>query len=115
MNMSSVHVIVGHVGQDAEIVELGNGRKKATISVADTNTWPGEGGQWNEHTTWHKVVTFQKGLVEKLEKAGGKGRLVLINGRLQCRTYEKEGRTIQVWETIVENGGELRFLDSAKS
>lgn len=113
--MSSVHVVVGVIGQDVEIVALGNDRRKATISVADKHSWQGEDGQWNEHTTWHKVITFQKGLIEKLEKAGGKGRLVFINGRLQCRTYEKEDRKHQVWETIVEKGGELRFLDSAKS
>ncbi|MFT8519920.1 MULTISPECIES: single-stranded DNA-binding protein [Acetobacter] len=112
--MSSVHIIVGHLGQDAEIIDLSNGNRKAAISVADKHSWQAGNNEWKEITTWHKVITFQKGLVEKLEKAGGSGRLVWVKGRLQSRSYEKNGQKVQVWETIVDGDGEIRFLDSVK-
>ena len=38
-----------------------------------------------DRTEWHRIVTFQDGLVEMLEKHAKKGRLVYVSGKLQTR------------------------------
>ena len=44
-----------------------------------------------DRTEWHRVVTFQDGLVDMLEKHARKGRLVYVAGKMQTRRWRKEG------------------------
>ncbi|GAB6051737.1 hypothetical protein JCM17960_05570 [Magnetospira thiophila] len=44
-------------------------------SYKDKNT-----GEWIKRTEWHRVVTFQQGLVSVLEKHARKGRLTAVQG-----------------------------------
>ena len=44
-----------------------------------------------DRTEWHRIVTFQDGLVEMMEKHAKKGRLVYVSGKLQTRKWRKAG------------------------
>ena len=56
------------------------------METVDKNT-----GERRDRTQWHKVVTFQPGLVGMFEKHARKGRLVFIQGKLQTRKWRKDG------------------------
>jgi len=70
-------------------------------------------GEWVDRVEWHRAVTFQDGLIERLESHATKGRLVLVEGKLQTRTYRKEGEATDRFSTeiLVVPGHRVQFLD----
>ena len=70
-------------------------------------------GERRDRTEWHRVVTFQPGLVEMFEKHAKKGRLVYIAGKLQTRRWKKDGEDSDRFSTeiLLVPGGRVQFLD----
>ena len=70
-------------------------------------------GERKDRTQWHRVVTFQNGLVDMLEKHAKKGRLVYVSGKLQTRNWRKEGEDSDRFSTeiLLVPGGRVQFLE----
>ena len=70
-----------------------------------------------DRTEWHRVVTFQAGLVEMFEKHARKGRLIYVAGKLQTRRWKKDGEDSDRFSTeiILVPGGRVQFLDKGTS
>ena len=91
-----------------------SGSRVANLSIAtdesyiDRNT-----GQREERTEWHRIVTFQPGLIDMLEKHARKGRLVYVSGTLQTRRWRKDGEDSDRFSTEIRlaPGGRVQFLD----
>ena len=106
--------VIGRLGADATINHLTGGGRVANMSIAtdesyiDRNT-----GERQERTEWHRVVTFQPGLVEMLEKHARTGRLVYVAGKLQTRKWRKDGEDSDRFSTeiLLAPGGRIQFLD----
>jgi single-strand DNA-binding protein len=101
----------GRLGNDAEIRTTQSGRV-ASITVATDEGWKDrESGVWNERTEWHRVISFQSGLVDLLEKHGKKGHLVNVVGKLASRKYRRDGEDVDrsVTEIVVDLRGEIDF------
>lgn len=81
--------IVGRLGQDPEVKEL-SGNTVATFSVATSEKWKDKEGKAQEKTEWHNIVVWGK-QAENAGKYLQKGRQVYIEGKLQTRTWDKEG------------------------
>ena len=66
-----------------------------------------------DRTEWHRIVTFQDGLVEMMEKHAKKGRLVHVSGKLQTRKWRKDGEDSDRFSTeiLLVPGGRVQFLD----
>ena len=64
-------------------------------------------------TERHRVVTFQNGLVDMLEKHAKKGRLVYVSGKLQTRSWRKDGEDSDRYSTeiLLVPGGRVQFLE----
>ena len=64
-------------------------------------------------TERHRVVTFQDGLIDMLERHAKKGRLVHAEGKLQTRRWSKPGEDGDRFSTeiLVVPGHRLQFLD----
>jgi len=106
--------VIGRLGADAVINHLTSGGRVANMSIAtdegyiDRNT-----GERVDRTEWHRVVTFQPGLVDMLEKHATKGRLVYVSGVLQTRRWRKDGEESDRFSTEIRlaSGGRVQFLD----
>ena len=73
--------LIGRLGADATISHLTNGGRVANVSIAtDERYLDKNSGDKVDRTEWHRIVTFQDGLVEMLEKHAKKGRLVYVSG-----------------------------------
>ena len=74
------HLLIGHIGNDPEIVNLENGNKIAKFSLATNETYKNKAGEKVSETDWHNIVVFgkQSEIVEKYFKKGSK---MLIEGR----------------------------------
>ena len=70
-------------------------------------------GERVDRTEWHRVVTFQNGLVDMFEKHARKGRLVYVAGKLQTRKWRKDGEESDRFSTeiLLVPGGRIQFLD----
>lgn len=88
--------ILGNVGKDPVIRSLNSGDSVANFSIAVSEKRKGE-----DATVWFNCTAFGKtaGVVESYVRKGSK---VLVQGRIQTRTYEKDGVTRDAWEVVVD-------------
>ena len=109
--------IIGRLGADAVINHLPNGGRVANLNIAtDESYLDRNSGQKVDKTEWHRVVTFQDGLVGMLEKNAKKGRLIHVQGKLQTRRWRKPGEDFERFSTeiIVVPGHRVQFYDKPK-
>ena len=84
-------MIIGNLGQDPEKKVAENGTVITTFSVATTEKWKDKNSGENiEQTEWHRVVAFRR-LAEICAEYLRKGSRVYIEGKLQTRSWEKDG------------------------
>ena len=106
--------LIGRLGADVTINHLTSGGRVANMSIAtDEGYLDRSTGDRVEKTEWHRVVTFQPGLVDMLEKHATKGRLVYVSGVLQTRRWRKDGEDSDRFSTEIRlaPGGRVQFLD----
>jgi len=94
-------MLLGHLGKDAETQYTpgGTGVTKFTLAtnrrVKDQQT-----GDWRDETDWHNIVGFR---LENVAPYLTKGVQAFVEGRLQTRTYEKEGRKVYYTEVVADD------------
>lgn len=79
--------LIGNLGRDAEARYTANGRKYATFSLAVNRTWKSASGEKQEHTDWFFVNAWGK-LGDFAAQYLKKGRLVLVEGRLNSERWD---------------------------
>jgi len=96
-------ILVGNVGRDPEVRYLDKNVAVANFSLATT-----ERGytmqnrtQVPERTEWHNIVAW-RGLAELSEKYIRKGSQLYVEGKLQTRSWEKEGIKRYTTEIVAE-------------
>ena len=106
--------LIGRLGADVTIANLASGGRVANMSVAtDESFIEKNSGSRVEKTEWHRVTSFQPGLVDMLERHAKKGRLVYVSGKLQTRKWRKSGEDSDRYSTeiILVPGSRIQFLD----
>ena len=106
--------IIGRLGADATISNLASGGRVANMSIATDESYiDKQTGERVDRTEWHRVVSFQSGLIDMLDKHAKKGRLVYVAGKLQTRKWRKDGEDSDRFSTeiLLVPGGRLQFLD----
>ena len=109
--------IIGRLGADATISNLASGGRVANMSVATDESYiDRQSGERVDRTEWHRVVSFQSGLIDMLEKHAKKGRLVYVAGKLQTRKWRKDGEDSDRFSTeiLLVPGGRVQFLGSPR-
>ncbi len=106
--------LIGRLGADVTVNHLSSGGRVANMSIATDESYVNrQTGDRVDKTEWHRVVTFQDGLVDMLEKHARKGRLVYIDGKLQTRRWSKPGEDSDRYSTeiLLVPGGRVQFLE----
>lgn len=85
-------ILVGHVGKDPEVRYLDKDVAVANFTLATTerSRTLQNGTVIPERTEWHNIVAW-RGLAEISEKYIRKGSQLYIEGRIQTRSWEKDG------------------------
>ena len=83
---NSVHLI-GHLGNDPEVRTFDSGKKKASFSIATSETYKNQKGEKVQETQWHNLVIWGK-LADIAGQYLKKGSEVAIEGKLVHRAYE---------------------------
>ena len=106
--------LIGRLGADVTVNHLTSGGRVANLSIATDESYINkQTGEKVDKTEWHRVVTFQDGLISMFEKHAVKGRLVYIDGKLQTRRWTKPGEDGDRFSTeiLLVPGGRVQFLD----
>ncbi len=105
--------VIGRLGADVTVNHLTTGGRVANMSIATDESYVDRDGQKVDKTEWHRVVTFQPGLVDMLERHAKKGRLVYVSGKLQTRRWRKDGEDSDRFSTevLLAPGGRIQFLE----
>src|SRR5437868_10339520 len=97
-------MLIGNLGADPEVRSTTNGSRVATLSLATSRQWTGQGGEKQEKTGWHRVICWNnKGaqLADLAEKYLKKGDRIYVEGRVEYRTWEdREKQTRYTTESI---------------
>lgn len=105
-------VIMGNLARDPEIRYTASKTAVAKITVAVGHKYKAKNGTTVDQTDFIPVVVWDKG-AENCEKFLRKGRPVLVEGRLQVRSYEtKEGEKRYATEVVAQN---VVFLGGTKA
>ena len=106
--------LIGRLGADVTVNHLTSGGRVANLSIATDESYINrQSGEKVDKTEWHRVVTFQDGLIDMFVKHAVKGRLVYIDGKLQTRRWSKPDEDGDRFSTeiLLVPGGRVQFLD----
>ena len=100
-------ILIGRLGSDPEVRYTQDGSAVASFSIATSDEWKDkETGDKKEKTEWHRIVAWRK-LGEICGEYLSKGRQVYIEGKLQTRSWEKDGVTRYTTEVVASD---VQFL-----
>lgn len=99
--------LIGNLGRDPELKYTSAGVAVATFSIATSDSWKDQEGNLQERTEWHNIVAWRK-LAEICGEWLKKGKRVYIEGKLQTRSYEKDGIKKYMTEIVAD---QLIMLD----
>lgn len=100
MNLNQA-IVAGRLTRDPEAKALTSGSTITTFSVATSHTYK-KGEDTTEQTEYHDVVVFGKA-ADNCARYLIKGQLVAVVGRLQTRSWEKDGSKHYRTEIIADN------------
>jgi single-strand DNA-binding protein len=106
--------IVGNLTREPELRYTGSGRGMAQFGVAVNRRWQNrQSGEWEEQVSFFNVTAWGD-LGENCAASLTKGSRVIVNGRLEQRSYEtQQGEKRSVVEIIADEvGPSLRWAQA---
>lgn len=96
-------ILVGNVGKDPEVRYLEKEVAVANFTLATTERGYTlqNGTQVPDRTEWHNIVAW-RGLATLAEKYIKKGSQIYVEGKIQTRSYEKDGVKRYITEIYAE-------------
>jgi single-strand DNA-binding protein len=101
MNLNRA-IIAGRLTADPQLRSTTNGQSVGTFGMATSRSWTDNAGQKQEHTEFHNIVVWGR-QAELCSQYLKKGSLVLIEGRLQTRSWQdQQNQTRKTTEIVAE-------------
>lgn len=102
-------ILQGRLGADPELRTTPNGVEVATVNIAVDRDRKDQNGE--RQTDWVTIVAWRN-TAKFLSQYFTKGRMILVEGRLQIRNYtDREGNKRTAAEVVADN---VHFGDSQK-
>jgi single-strand DNA-binding protein len=92
--------LIGFLGANPELRYTPEREAIARVRIATSETWKKNGAK-QEKTEWHNLVFFGK-LAEIVGDHLKKGNAVYVEGRLQTRSWDKDGETRYSTEIVAD-------------
>lgn len=94
--------LIGHLGKDPELRYTPNGTAVCNFSLATTESYKADDGNWVDKTEWHNIVAWRK-LAETCSNYLKKGSKIYAEGKITTESYEKDGGDKRYITKIVLN------------
>ncbi len=95
-------LLYGNLTRDPEVRALPSGQQVANFSLATNRSYTDKEGRKQELVEYHNVVAFAR-QAEVIGQYMKKGRPLFIEGRLQTRSWEADGKKNYRTEIVVDN------------
>lgn len=95
-------MLIGHLGKDPELKFIPSGSAVCSFSLATNESYKDKEGNQVDRAEWHKLVVWGK-QAEIAGKYLKQGQQVFIEGKLQTRSWEKDGQKHYMTEIVVLN------------
>jgi single-strand DNA-binding protein len=101
--------LMGNLTRDPELRHTAQGTSVANFSIAVNRNFRASDGEYKKETNFFNIIVWGKS-GENCQKYLSKGRPVMVEGRLQNRSYEtQDGQKRTVTEIVADN---VQFLGS---
>ena len=94
-------MIYGNLVKDPEMKALPSGQNVTSMSIATNRVWKDKDGKQQEEVEYHNIVVFGK-QAENCAKYLTKGSGAYVEGRLQTRSWDKDGVKMYRTEIVAE-------------
>ena len=94
-------MIYGNLTRDPELKALPSGANVCSFSIATNRTYNDKDGNRQEEVEYHNIVVFGK-QAENVAKYLSKGSGAYVEGRLQTRSWDKDGVKMYRTEIVAE-------------
>jgi single-strand DNA-binding protein len=94
-------MLFGNLTRDPELRALPSGMNVASFSVATNRVYKDRDGKKQEQTDFHNVVVFGR-QADTINQYLKKGSSVFVEGRMQTRSWEKDGKKNYRTEVIAD-------------
>lgn len=106
-------MIYGNLTRDPELKALPSGSQVCSMSLATNRSYSDKDGKEQEEVEYHNVVVFGK-TAENCAKYLRKGNGAYVEGRLQTRSWDKDG--VKMYRTeIVANTVQFGAKNSSET
>lgn len=92
--------LIGNLTRDPELKAIPSGIKVCSFSVATNRVWKDKNGQRQEAADFHNVVVFGR-QAESVAQYMRKGSQVMIEGRMQTRSWDDQATNSKKYRTEV--------------
>jgi len=94
-------ILSGRIGNDVELKYTPKGTAVLRLNLAVDKSYKGTDGNWVNETSWLDCVAWAK-IAEYAAGQIGKGSPVIIEGHIDARTWEAEGKKGKAVEIIID-------------
>lgn len=94
-------MIFGNLTRDPELKALPSGMNVCSFSLATNRVYNDRDGKRQENTDYHNIVVFGK-QAENCAKYLTKGNSAYVEGRLQTRSWDKDGQKQYRTEVVAD-------------
>lgn len=103
--------LIGHLGDSPKVRHIQNAKSVTNFNLATNSQWKNDDGTVQTATEWHRIIVWGKP-GENCAKYLKKGSMAFIQGKLQTRSYEKNGEKRFFTEIIAT---QVQFLSLGNS
>jgi single-strand DNA-binding protein len=93
-------IFIGRLGRNAELKTAQNNKEYVVFSLATSESWKNDKGEYETHTEWHRIFAWSN--LAKFAKTLQKGQLIQLEGKLKNREVEDEVEGVTFKHTIAE-------------
>lgn len=102
--------VAGNLTRDPEMKALPSGMNVTSFSVAVNRVWNDRDGKRQEAVEYINCIVFGK-TAETIAKYFTKGKPIYVRGRMQTRSWEKDGVKRYATEVVVDR---FQFMNDGK-
>lgn len=100
-------ILMGNLTRDPEVRQTPNGQTVCSFGLALNRSYKGADGNWQEATDYVDIVAWAQ-LGERVAQYLHKGSRVLVQGRLQYRSWDQDGQKRSKLDVVAND---VTFLD----
>ena len=93
-------ILLGNVGKDPEIRSTPSGTMVANFTLATSDRYQDQQGNWQDRTEWHNLVAFKR-TAEIVRDYVKKGNKLYIEGKIQTRSWDDKETGAKKYRTEI--------------